>query len=105
MFIIYLEIKLSARYISTILVDVNSITIVKNIVKMGQMLSREDDDEHQYDDEQQEPKRVDEEDVKEKPKRRQRNPGAQRSRKPRAAAQGRTRRNRANHITFDIRDH
>lgn len=69
---------------------------------MGQMLSREDDDEHQYDDE---PKRVDEEDVKEKPKRRQRNPGALRSRKPRAAAQGRTRRNRSNNITFDIREY
>lgn len=98
--------KLSARYISTILVDVNSITIVKNIIKMGQMLSREDDDERQYDDEQPESKHAeDQAEVKEKPKRRQqRNHTAVRSRKPKAP-QGRTRRSRTNNITFEVREH
>jgi len=60
---------------------------------MGQMLSREDDDERQYDVEshEAEPEHVDE--VKEKPKRRQRNATAAiRSRKSRVSAQGRTRR-------------
>jgi hypothetical protein len=57
---------------------------------MGQMLSHEDDDERRYDVEPHEPELEDE--VKEKPKRRQRNPNAARSRKSRVSAQGRTRR-------------
>jgi hypothetical protein len=71
-------------------------------LKMGQMLSREDEDEH-------EPitPEVNEDCVhEEKPKpRRQRN-AAVRSRKPRAStAQGRTRRARANPVTFEVRDY
>jgi hypothetical protein len=52
---------------------------------MGQMLSREDEDELQ----QEQTEQVEE---VERPKRRQRNATAFRSRKPRASAQGRTRR-------------
>jgi len=52
---------------------------------MGQMLSREDEDELQHEQNEQ----VEE---VERPKRRQRNATAFRSRKPRASAQGRTRR-------------
>jgi len=70
---------------------------------MGQMLSREDEDERQCDESQHAEDSAEE--VKEKPKRRQRNQAAVRSRKPRAAPQGRTRRTRANPITFEIRDH
>jgi hypothetical protein len=54
---------------------------------MGQMLSREDEDEPQSP---HEPREQVEE--VERPKRRQRNATAFRSRKPRASAQGRTRR-------------
>lgn len=52
---------------------------------MGQMLSREDEDEPQHEQNEQ----VEE---VERPKRRQRNATAFRSRRPRASAQGRTRR-------------
>ena len=69
---------------------------------MGQMLSRDDDDEHQYDESQPVEDSVAE--VKEKPKRRQRNQSAVRSRKPRTAI--RTRRTRTtNPITFEVREH
>ena len=60
---------------------------------MGQMLSREDEEEHeQAENVQVEPA----DELKEKPKRRQRNnPAAARSRRPRGGlTQGRTRRNR-----------
>jgi hypothetical protein len=67
---------------------------------MGQMLSREDEE---YD-EQNEQQAEDANEVKEKPKRR-RNQAAIRSRKPRAATQGRTRRTRANPITFEVREY
>ena len=74
---------------------------------MGQMLSREDEEE--YDHDQNQPSAEDHEVVheeKERPKRRQRNTGAAvRSRKVRTSAQGRTRRSRANPVTFDVRDH
>jgi len=73
------------------------------------MLSREDDDERQYDDEHhQESKHAEDHvDVREKPKRRQsRNQAALRSRKPKPATQGRTRRTRStNPITFEVREH
>ena len=69
------------------------------------MLSRDDDDERQYDESQHADAEDSAAEVKEKPKRRQRNQAAVRSRKPRAAPQGRTRRTRANPITFEIRDH
>jgi len=68
---------------------------------MGQMLSREDEE---YD-EQNEQQAEDANEVKEKPKRRQRNQAAVRSRKPRTATQGRTRRARANPITFEDREY
>ena len=62
-------------------------------IKMGQMLSREDEDESC----QTQDHRVEEiAEINEKPKRRHRNPAAARSRKPRASAQCRTQRNRAN---------
>jgi hypothetical protein len=75
---------------------------------MGQMLSREDDDERQYDDSHQDHQHVEDSaaEVKEKPKRRQRNATAIRSRRPRTATQGRTRRNRTtNPMTFEVREH
>lgn len=96
------------RYNVLNLVAIYNITTIRTIfnTKMGQMLSREDDDDHQYDDEQFEPKHAEDQDAKEKPKRRQRNQAAVRSRKPRTATQGRTRRNRANNsITFEVREH
>ena len=65
------------------------------------MLSHDDDDERQYD---VEPHEVEPEpagEVKEKPKRRPRNPAAARSRRPRSTAQGRTRRNRAMELRED----
>lgn len=71
---------------------------------MGQLLSREDEDDcDQIPMEDQAP--VNEE--KEKPKRRQRNAGptALRSRKAKPSGQGRTRRNRANPVTFDVNDY
>ncbi len=61
------------------------------------MLSHEDEEEHPYDDEHVE----DPTEVKEKPKRRPRNPAAARSRRPRSTAQGRTRRNRAMELRED----
>jgi len=64
------------------------------------MLSREDEEE--YDQSTEDHDAVHEE--KEKPKRRQRNTGV-RSRKVRQPGQGRTRRTRANPVTFDVRDH
>ena len=71
---------------------------------MGQMLSREDDDERQHDESQHADVEDSAAEVKEKPKRRQRNTAAVRSRRPRAAI--RTRRNRTtNSITFDVREH
>jgi len=68
---------------------------------MGQMLSREDEE---YDEQNEEQQAEDANDIKEKPKRR-RNQAAVRSRKPRAATQGRTRRTRANPITFESREY
>ena len=68
---------------------------------MGQMLSREDEE---YDEQNEEQQAEDANDIKEKPKRR-RNQAAVRSRKPRAATQGRTRRTRANPITFEDREY
>ncbi len=72
---------------------------------MGQMLSREDGDERQCDDSQQDHQPVEDStaEVKEKPKRRQRNATAFRSRRPRTATQGRTRRNlRTTHPMHDV---
>jgi hypothetical protein len=65
---------------------------------MGQLLSREDEEDYEN---QQSPE--DDEVVQEKPKRRQRNTGpALRSRRTKPTGQGRTRRNRANPVTFDV---
>jgi len=66
------------------------------------MLSREDEEE--YDQPTEDHNAVHEEKEKERPKRRQRGV-AGRSRKVRQPGQGRTRRTRANPVTFDIRDH
>jgi hypothetical protein len=88
------------------LFDVYTITIIRlhDNLKMGQMLSREDEEE--YDQPTDDHDAVHEEKEKERPKRRQRNTGAAvRSRKVRTSAQGRTRRSRANPVTFDVRDH
>ena len=71
---------------------------------MGQMLSREDEDDRQCDELQHAEDSAAEQ--KEKPKRRQRNATAFRSRRPRNTTQGRTRRNRTtNPITFEVREH
>ena len=69
---------------------------------MGQMLSREDDEC-----EEQNEQHVEEAtEVREKPKRRQpRNQAPALSRKQRTTTQGRTRRARANPITFEVREH
>lgn len=64
---------------------------------MGQLLSREDDDE--YVDHDAPLDEVHEE--KEKPRRRQRN-AAMRSRRTKQPANGRTRRSRANPVTFEV---
>jgi len=70
------------------------------------MLSRDDDDERQCDESQQDHHEESAAEVKEKPKRRQRNASAIRSKRPRTAPQGRTRRNRTtNPITFEVREH
>jgi hypothetical protein len=70
------------------------------------MLSREDEEECEYDQIPTDHDAVHEEKEKERPKRRQRNTGAAvRSRKVRTSGQGRTRRTRANPVTFDVRDH
>ena len=66
---------------------------------MGQMLSREDEE---YD-EQNEPQAEDANEVKEKPKRRQRNATAIRSRRPRTAIRTRRNRTTTNPITFEVR--
>lgn len=66
---------------------------------MGQLLSREDEED--YDQNQTSPE--DDDVVQEKPKRRQRNTGpALRSRRTKLSGQGRTRRSRANPVTFDV---
>jgi hypothetical protein len=96
------------RYNAIILFDglYYNITTIRSHdnLKMGQMLSREDEEE--CDQPTEDHDAVHEEKEKEKPKRRQRNTGAAlRSRKVRSSAQGRTRRNRTNPVTFDIRDH
>ena len=70
---------------------------------MGQLLSREDEEE-QCDQPNAEDHAAHEE--KEKPRRRQRNAGAAlRSRKTKPSGLGRTRRNRTNHIAFDVNDY
>ena len=89
------------------LFDVYTITIIRlhDNLKMGQMLSREDEEE--YDQPTEDHDAVHEEKEKERPKRRQRNAGptALRSRKAKPSGQGRTRRNRANPVAFDVNDY
>ena len=77
---------------------------------MGQILSREDDDEHVDQDEKiqlyEDTVRALSTEEKEKPKRKQR-PAASvlRSRRAKPVAHVRTRRSRANPVTFDVRDY
>lgn len=64
---------------------------------MGQLLSREDDDEYADHD----ALLDDAHEEKEKPRRRQRN-AAMRSRRTKQPTNGRTRRSRANPVTFEV---
>lgn len=69
---------------------------------MGQLLSREDEEDHEN---QTSPEDHEVHEEKEKPKRRQRNIGpALRSRRTKLSVQGRTRRSRANAVTFEGSD-
>lgn len=68
---------------------------------MGQLLSREDEEDYDNQTSPEDHEVAHEE--REKPKRRQRNTGpALRSRRTKPSGQGRTRRSRANPVTFDV---